>query len=650
MWKRLNNLQGRQPVSPVDTTYNEKHSGSAGLGIDRVQSPPGRGRPPPRPPREDMPPRQSAHLPFQEQPPPPPEHRDSKFRPTSSIYSQPSPNPITTRFSRNQYTSQQSSYPEEEVSPPSSPEFDGSMKKSSQFEPVSPIEEMPDVNKLSIGQNRPPSRPGSSSKGPSSNIPVLRREKRRNQVAAAAANLVTRKGVDDGPQGRGRQAVDPRWDPYSGEITTSDKGKPQSVKPGQFTALRPVHRETGITLGNDTSVSSGQKAHTSFGDRVRRLKSNTAAPVEKPEWQGATRTGRAALVSPVADQFNIPPLNIPPKSSKRAGSGLASPQSGSSTPVSVIRSGDGETSPASPTTEHVDPTIRTVLTNSGQTSPHFSTSPATITPDPVVVNQSQATKTLARKQVAGPTEVTQQHTKQESTDSYEQQFRDKYKYNEISFPSNNSSEPYQQPPSRFSVTTYAPSEAHDSPRPSTDTFDRPPMPTPPQLYTSFSSTQQPSSIVDRQRPKVGTSLRQNVSRKAIPPASPVFISMTQANTNKRASNIAKTLPMTPDEAQSHDLITSLQAQLDDLAHRRGNIVRSIRQMTELMPTDSLVVTDEVRRKREMEKMKIERLKTEEADVRREEHDIGLRLHRAWKRRDKEAVYEPTGLWVRRVTG
>lgn len=73
-------------------------------------------------------------------------------------------------------------------------------------------------------------------------------------------------------------------------------------------------------------------------------------------------------------------------------------------------------------------------------------------------------------------------------------------------------------------------------------------------------------------------------------------------------------------------------------------------MTELMPTDSLVVTDEVRRKREVEKMKIERLRTEEADVRREEHDIGLRLHRAWKRRDKDAVYEPTGLWVRRVTG
>ena len=519
---------------------------------------------------------------------------------------------------------------------------------------------MPDVNRPNFSQNKPPSRqdgrpgsrPGSSSKGPSSNIPVLRREKRRNQVAAAAANLVTRNEVDDGPQGRGRQAVDPRWDPYSGEITTSEKGKPQSVKPGQFTALRPVHKETGIPLGNDTNVSSGPKAHTSFGDRVRRLKSNTAAPVEKPEWQGATRTGRAAIVSPVADQFNIPPLNIPRKSSKRAGSGLASPQSGSSTPVSVIRSGDGETSPASPnTTEHVDPTIRTVLTNSGRNSPRVTNSPVTITPDPVAVNQSQATKTLARKQVPGPTEVTRQHTKQESTDSYEQQFRDNYKYNEVSIASNNSSEPYQQPPSRFSVTTYAPSEAHDSPRPSTDTFDRPPMPTPPQNYSSFSSTaQQASSILDRKRPKVVESQKQNVSRKAIPPSSPVFISMSPPNTNKRSSNIAKTLPMTPDEAQSHDLVTSLQAQLDDLAHRRGNITKSIRQMTELMPTDSLVVTDEVRRKREMEKMKIERLKTEEADVRREEHDIGLRLHRAWKRRDKEAVYEPTGLWVRRVTG
>jgi seryl-tRNA synthetase len=156
--------------------------------------------------------------------------------------------------------------------------------------------------------------------------------------------------------------------------------------------------------------------------------------------------------------------------------------------------------------------------------------------------------------------------------------------------------------------------------------------------------------MNRKKPKVGDGARV-VSRKAVAtPSSPVFISMTKADPSKRVSNIAKTLPMSPAEAESHDLITSLQAQLDNLTHRRNNITKSIRQMTELMPTDSVLVTDQVRRKRENEKRKVEGLREEEADVRRQEHDIGLRLHRAWKRKDKEAVYEPTGLWVRRVTG
>lgn len=73
-------------------------------------------------------------------------------------------------------------------------------------------------------------------------------------------------------------------------------------------------------------------------------------------------------------------------------------------------------------------------------------------------------------------------------------------------------------------------------------------------------------------------------------------------------------------------------------------------MTELMPADRMIVTEEVRRKREVEKKQIEGLREEEAEIRREEHECGLKLHRAWKRRDKQAGYEETGLWVRRVTG
>jgi len=73
-------------------------------------------------------------------------------------------------------------------------------------------------------------------------------------------------------------------------------------------------------------------------------------------------------------------------------------------------------------------------------------------------------------------------------------------------------------------------------------------------------------------------------------------------------------------------------------------------MTEIMPTDNITLTADVRRKREAEKEKIENLKEEEADVRRLEHELGLKLHRAYKRKDKDAEYELTGLWVRRVTG
>jgi hypothetical protein len=112
---------------------------------------------------------------------------------------------------------------------------------------------------------------------------------------------------------------------------------------------------------------------------------------------------------------------------------------------------------------------------------------------------------------------------------------------------------------------------------------------------------------------------------------------------------SKMLPKSPPEAASVDLITSLQAQLENLSHRRVNIEKSIHQMTQLMPKDPLARGMEARRQAE-EKKKVEILKEDLADVVREEHDLGLRLHRAFKRRDQNAVYEPTGLWVKRVTG
>jgi predicted amino acid-binding ACT domain protein len=115
----------------------------------------------------------------------------------------------------------------------------------------------------------------------------------------------------------------------------------------------------------------------------------------------------------------------------------------------------------------------------------------------------------------------------------------------------------------------------------------------------------------------------------------------------------KSLPPAPPEQsadQAHDRVGLLNAQLRALANRRININRSIAQMTELMPTDKLMNSAEVVRKRETEKRKVEVLKQELADVQREEYELGLKLHRAYKRLDREAEWEPTTLWVRRVTG
>jgi hypothetical protein len=120
----------------------------------------------------------------------------------------------------------------------------------------------------------------------------------------------------------------------------------------------------------------------------------------------------------------------------------------------------------------------------------------------------------------------------------------------------------------------------------------------------------------------------------------------------RASDVNKTLPPAPPEAsagEAQDRVAMLDAQLRALANRRININRSIKQMTELMPTDKLMNSSDVVRKRDEEKRKVEALKAELSEVQREEYELGLKLHRAYKRLDREAEWEPTTLWVRRVT-
>jgi hypothetical protein len=386
-------------------------------------------------------------------------------------------------------------------------------------------------------------------------------------------------------------------------------------------------------MGNTSTITGPAKPGSmSFGDRVRKLKPlNT--PVEKPEWKGAT--GRATIVAPVADQPDIAPLSIPRKSSKRVGSPIVQTVS---TPISAIRTTTiDETGPVS--SPQVEPTIRAVPTHSNENSPKggVSLSPTPEPTEPAAAAAAPSSAIRLTLDTSSPTAPT--HKKKDSADTIERNFREAL---QRSF-NPNPSEPYVQPPSRFSVTTYATSTATgESPRASTDS-SRPPMPTPPWPYNAQDPPAPATPILNRKRPKIG-----EPKPKSGEPSSPVLISMTSSIATKRQND--KSLPKSPAEVESQDLISSLQAQLDNLSTRRNNIMKSIRQMTELMPTDHVVETAEVRRKRDEEKQKIEFLKEEEADIRRQEHDLGLRLHRAWKRKDNDAAYEQTGLWVKRVTG
>jgi hypothetical protein len=86
----------------------------------------------------------------------------------------------------------------------------------------------------------------------------------------------------------------------------------------------------------------------------------------------------------------------------------------------------------------------------------------------------------------------------------------------------------------------------------------------------------------------------------------------------------------------------------DLTTQRNNVERVLRDLT--APGASNPLTTNFRVEREREK-RIQALRDELNEIGLQEHDIGLKLHRAQRRREEDEGYEGfTTLWVRRVTG
>jgi hypothetical protein len=633
-----------------------------------------------------------------------------------------------------------------EVSPPSSPEPDHSGRFARS---VSPIEDERFANRfngsssrnvrsgrMTPQENRPPSQtqnrpPSQNTNRQGSNIPMMRRARRKQSDAALReAHPKERSPLNQQPQNQQDSPQDgPRWDPLTGERTTRPHGRPSQVKPAEF-----VHG-LGVTGQTSSPPQRTVPAPVTFGDRVRRMARMTgpqdaeedpaagAFAATRPGWRGAS--GRTAIVDPVKDDPEVAPLKVPERSNRRVVSPTSATAPKPSFMGNLLRR--GQTPPVSPGYEtggEAPPqdTIRKVV-------PSSQLSPAEPIPNPRD-EQNAASRAASLNTPSAPERAAKEltrdvltsisanssnsphpggaspqgkstpirrkpaanagHHHQESVSSvYSQQSEvppqpPAHNPNATTLPP---SDPWVQPPSRFSVTTYATS-ANGTPRESLDDFahNQPPVPNMP---SAFKESPKPSqeSVMDRRRPKLDTSYDNNVRT-----ASPVVISIkdefvsspfrygneSQASRDRKAaatgnypnpvitrarttgerptsssSSINKMLPPVPPETsagEARDRVGLLNAQLQALANRRININRSIKQMTELMPTDNVLDSMDVIRKREGEKRKVEVLKQELAEVQREEYELGLKLHRAYKRLDRDADYEPTTLWVRRVTG
>ncbi|KAI1083142.1 hypothetical protein F5B20DRAFT_447884 [Whalleya microplaca] len=648
-------------------------------------------------------------------------YRSSGYgRPVSSVYSQPSPDAAT--FAAQQLRSEVAHNDPIEISPPSSPDA-LSPRDGPNAGNVSPIDEGPDMSQLA--SSRPTGAPKNDAR---SSIPTLRRERRKNSDAAINA-LRDSKSREKLKQPR-PYGSDVRWDPRTGEPTTSAKGRPSQVNPHQYVQ----GLGTRDASASPPQLQPSQPSPNSFSDRARRMRQASSpqaqaqaqaqaeaqaqpepAPAARPEWRGAS--GRTTLVAPVNDNPKVAPLNIPPKSSKRAeraALGVLSPVSASESETASspqIRGLEGsnyannptDTSttrrePVPPTASyhsHQSPTVAIANSSANASiqsypSPPLSDDtpgPAKLTLPPVLPEQQPQSHNNSQLSLQIPSNDKAIRRKPAGgSGHYPDKSWSSSVYSQVDIhppqaPAAAAQDDWVQPPSRFSITTYATSQQSSTPRESIDD-EAPPVPTPPQQFSQPPVKPAPgSSILDRKRPIVSGFERSPRDS----PTEPVKISLESEyymssalprtrppsgpNSNRGvvprganestlslatfASAIDKSLPPAPPETQSaaaSDPVAQLNAKLQALGNRRININKGIKQMTELMPTDNILASDALVRKREDEKRKVEALRAELAEVERESYDLGLKLHRAYKRMDRDAEYEPTTLWVRRVTG
>jgi hypothetical protein len=557
-----------------------------------------------------------------------------------------------------------------QVSPPTSPGMPAIDRSGN----VSPVEEMsPDVD----GPNSMSPRQGSQIPVPRKATPSSKTPQNTAQRAPPAKAWT---------QNVGKSPM--MWDKYSGEPTLTGAGVPAQVKPGSAFNLRSQLRPIGNkTYQPPASADPEAPQKTTFREKASRFAHKNLTIDTRPPWKGAS--GRQAIVAPPEDNPGQP-LPVPQRAPKRVQSPESTPQSGA--PPTAVRK-----MAASPETGNVA-TPETMDTQE-EAFPPLEEHPAYRDHPPEVYAAAPGSPEF--KQTGYPSPVSPKDADSTPKQSQEDihtdltripddiilpKRRESRRSSERESHSRQSSSNHPDMTSRFSWTTTNTSTTYQhSPPPS------PPPPMPPAYAKIYSATPTDTATVRVPLDTAPTVLNRGhptrrLGDQSAGPPSPTFTLRSMSSTIRkpvandppiqsgplpnwrdgitarnpyslRAPSIApstmstqpgdKSLPKTPGELNSVDLVTALQAQQDDLFNQRSNIQRVIRDLEKPEPQNPLV--SDIRARREKEK-KLQALKEDLDEVARLEYDCGLRLHRAWKRREREDPSAgPSVLWVRRIT-
>ena len=463
-----------------------------------------------------------------------------------------------------------------------------------------------------------------------------------------------------------------RWDDFSGEPTTSEKGKPAQAIPGAVNFdpdSSPTTRAEG--LGVSTTISGGTVPRKRVGS-----KGTSEVPwPPREEWKGAS--GRHKIVNPLVDK------PLPPGKSPTFPAGIQNRLGNPPEPVArrdtisptTSRSHQRKTSQSTPSTSHKISGKIADTNDSGKRHPPRSDSidagknnPPKVVTTPAPQEELQTLahemefqdsrqlsqkpvqtlyKTLtglspedtrsplernpstgammAERQQATPATTPPSDKIRQDLVSDENAFRTTMRHLQLE----------DQPQSRFSATTYA-TTTYDSP-PMTPEINSgsfvPPMPTPPMSIDS-------PSILNRKRPvpPAGIPGTKVTARKPTPSEMEGSSKLDMENERHM-----KSLPKSPPEVDAVTRVASLQATLDNLRRRRSNLQTVIHELTNVVQPSSIAY--DIASRQEIKKT-VDGLSKELAEVMKEEHETGLKLHRAWKRSDDNSF--ESVLWVRRI--